>query len=177
MDEKVAPLRAQLSTLEAPYRKALADRKQAMLTADERAVMAIPDAKRTPEQKKIVKGLQTSIRITWEEVAAAVEANPADHEKREHLKREIADLQREIPRPPAHAMALVDQKSEAPDTHVYRRGEYREQGAEGGPETAGRDPRLAEEEDLRPGFHRPDGEDDRPTRRRWPTGSPVRRIR
>jgi hypothetical protein len=128
VEKRTSPLKAQLSTLEAPYRKALADRKQAMLTSEERALMAVPEAKRTPEQKKIVQGLQTSLRVTWEEVAAAVAANRSDHERREHLKRSIAEIERSSPRPPAHAMALVDRKSKAPETFVYRRGDYRNKG-------------------------------------------------
>ncbi len=35
-----------------------------------------PEKERTPVQKKLAKGLETSLRITWEEVAAAVAANP-----------------------------------------------------------------------------------------------------
>ncbi len=45
VEQKAAPLRAQLAALEAPYRKRLAEQKHAMLTAEERAVMAIPEAK------------------------------------------------------------------------------------------------------------------------------------
>ena len=40
--------------------------------------MGTPAKKRTPAQKKLAKGLETSLRITWEEVAEAVAANPAD---------------------------------------------------------------------------------------------------
>ena len=81
VEQKVAPLRAQLAALEAPYRKRLAEQKHALLTADERAVMAIPQAKRSAEQKRLVQGLQTSLRVTWEEVAAAVAAARVDHDK------------------------------------------------------------------------------------------------
>ncbi|WP_165233442.1 DUF1549 and DUF1553 domain-containing protein [Aquisphaera insulae] len=137
IEAKVAPLRARMAALEEPYRKALARSKQAMLTPDERALMAIPKEKRTKEQKTILEGLESSIRITWEEVAAAVAANPGDHAERESLKRSIFELERTKPRPPAHAMALVDPKSSAPDTHVLHRGDYRNRGPRVGPRPPG----------------------------------------
>ena len=127
INEKAAPLRQQLATLEAPYREALKARKMTMLSADERAVADIPPAKRTPAQKKLAKGLETSMRITWEEVAAAVSANPADTARRERLKREIYEIERLLPRPPAHAMALVEQKKNV-DSFVLRRGDYQSHG-------------------------------------------------
>ena len=108
-----------------------------MLSPEERAVVSIPEKDRTPAQKKLAKGLETSMRITWEEVAAAVAANPADHARREQLKREIYEIERTLPRPPAHAMALVDQKSKATDTFVLRRGDYKIRGPKVAPRPPG----------------------------------------
>ena len=107
------PLKQQLAALEAPYRAALKAAKLSMLSPEERPSLNTPEKDRTPAQKKLAKGLETSLRITWEEVAEAVAANPADHERRERLKREIYEIERTLPRPPAHAMALVDEKSKA----------------------------------------------------------------
>ena len=125
---KIAPIRKQLAELEAPYRKALADAKQAMLTAEERALLAIPEKDRTDQQKKIIKGIQNSIRITWEDVAEAVADAKVDFERREALKRQIHQIELTRPRPPAHALALIDAAPTAPDTFVYRRGDYRNKG-------------------------------------------------
>ena len=130
LQAKTAPLKAQLAQLEAPYREMLRARKIAMLSADERVVINTPESKRTPAQKKLAQGLQTSMRITWEEVAAAVAAdpNPASFQRRESIKRAIHEIERTLPRPPAHAMALVDQKSKESDTFVLRRGDYKNRG-------------------------------------------------
>lgn len=136
-EAKVAPLRSEMATLEAPYRKQLSDHKHAMLSDAERAVMAIPEEKRTDDQKRLAKGLQTSLRITWEEVAEAVAEHPADHARREALKRSIYDIERTLPRPPAHAMALIDEKPAAPDTFVLKRGEYRNKGPKVSPRPPG----------------------------------------
>ncbi len=136
---KTAPIKAQLAQLEAPYRQAIKARKIGMLSAEERAVLDTPAAKRTPAQKKLAQGLQTSMRVTWEEVAAAVAADPdpAVHARRESLKRAIYEIERTLPRPPAHAMALVDRKSHASDTFVLRRGDYQNHGPKVAPRPPG----------------------------------------
>ncbi len=137
VNEKAAPLKQQLAKLEAPYREALKASKMTMLSAPEREVLAIPAAKRTPAQKKLAAGLQTSLRITWEEVAAAVSANAADTARRERLKRDIYEIERALPRPPAHAMALVEKKSKAVDSFVLRRGDYQSHGPKVAPRPPG----------------------------------------
>ena len=53
------------------------------------------------------------------------------------LKREIYEIERTLPRPPAHAMALVDQKSKAADTFVLRRGDYKSRGPKVAPRPPG----------------------------------------
>ena len=135
--KKVAPLKKQLTALEVPYRAALKAKKLTMLSPEERAVMSTPEKDRTPAQKKLAMGLGTSTRITWEEVAEAVAGNPADHARRERLKREIYEIERTLLRPPAHAMALVDRKSKAADTFVLRRGEYKNRGPKVAPRPLG----------------------------------------
>jgi hypothetical protein len=137
VNEKAAPLKKELASLEAPYREALKARKLMMLSAPEREVLAIPAAKRTPAQKKLAAGLQNSIRITWEDVAAAVSANAADMARRERLKRDIYEIERALPRPPAHAMALVDKKAKEVDTFVLRRGDYQSHGPKVAPRPPG----------------------------------------
>ncbi len=111
--------------------------KQGMLSAEERAVMNTPAAKRTAGQKRLAQGLETSLRVTWEDVAAAVAADPAVHRRREELKRAIDEIERTLPRPPAHAMALVDHKSKAADTFVLRRGDYKNRGPRVAPRPPG----------------------------------------
>ncbi len=137
IEKKAAPLKQQLSALEAPYRAALQARKLTMLSPHERAVMNTPERDRTPAQKRLAKGLETSLRITWEQVAAAVAANSADHSRREELKLAIYEIERRLPRAPAHAMALVDDKSRAAATFVLRRGDYKNKGPKVAPRPPG----------------------------------------
>jgi hypothetical protein len=108
-----------------------------MLSPDERAVMNTPAEKRNAAQKRRFKGLETSLRVTWEEVAAAVEADADVHRRREELKRSIYEIERTKPRPPAAAMALVDHKSKVSDTFVLRRGDYKNRGPRVAPRPPG----------------------------------------
>jgi hypothetical protein len=134
---KVAPLRQQLAALEAPYRKELGERKRSMLTANEKAVIATPEKDRTPAQKKMAEGIKMALNVTWEEVAAAVAQNPEHHAERERLKRAIYEIEVTAPRPPAKAMALVDQKKDAPATFVLKRGDTKSRGPKVAPRPPG----------------------------------------
>ncbi|WP_165250840.1 DUF1549 and DUF1553 domain-containing protein [Paludisphaera soli] len=123
IDEKCAPLKQEMAALEGPYREAIAAERQAMLSAEERALLAIPEKERTPEQTRIANGLANSIRVTWEDVAEAVARNADDHARRESLKIQIHEIAKTLPRPPAHAMALTDGSDAAPESFVHRRGD------------------------------------------------------
>ncbi len=125
---KVAPFRKRMGELEAPYRKKLKEEKEASRTAEERRILAIPEKDRTPTQKKMIAGLMSSLRITWEDVAEAVAKNPKDHAERESIKRQIFEIERNEPKPPPKAMALADTEPKAPDVYVYRRGDVKTPG-------------------------------------------------
>jgi hypothetical protein len=137
VEKKTAPLKAELAKLEAPVRLALHERKMSMLSGNERAVLNKPENGRTPAEGRLAKGLETSLRITWEEIAAAIAASPADHARREMLKRAIYEIERTLPRPPAHAMALFEGKSKGTDTFVLRRGDYKLPGPKVAPRPPG----------------------------------------
>jgi cytochrome c551/c552 len=134
--KQVAPLKAAQAKLEAPYREALVAAKRNGLTDAERAVLAIPEKERTALQKKMAAGAQGALNVRWEEVAEAVARNPADHAERERLKREIDAIEQTLPPPPAHAMTF-DEKTDAPETRVHRRGDPRSLGPRVGPRPPG----------------------------------------
>ncbi|GAC1464012.1 MAG: PSD1 and planctomycete cytochrome C domain-containing protein [Isosphaeraceae bacterium] len=126
--EKIAPLKGRMESIEAPYRQALLDGKKSQLTAAEKALLLIPEKERTPAQKRLIEGLASTLKVSWEEVAEAVAKVSSDHEERERLKRAIHAIELTLPRPPAHAFALIDEKAEAPVTHVARRGDPKKPG-------------------------------------------------
>ena len=123
IDAKIAPLKARIAAIDAPYRKAITAAKKASLTPGERALLAIPEKDRTKIQKRLIQGIEGTLNITWDLVFDAVAKNPKDHAERENLKRQIYVLDLTRPRPPAHAQALAESKPEAPETFVARRGD------------------------------------------------------
>ncbi len=134
---KIAPFKKRMGEIEAPYRKALKEEKEASLTPAEKALLAVPEKDRTKAQKQMAAGLKNSLRITWEEVAEAVSKNSKDHAERERLKREVHAVEVTLPRPPAKAMALVDESKDAPESFVLKRGDVKVKGKRVAPRPPG----------------------------------------
>ena len=126
--KRLAPLQKRKNEIESPYRNAILNEKRAKLTPVERAVMEIPSKDRTPAQKRLAEGLDTTVKASWEEIAESVAKNPADHAERERLKREIHAIGLTLQYPPSHAQALIDESAKAPETFVARRGDPRTPG-------------------------------------------------
>jgi hypothetical protein len=126
----IKPIAAEKATLEEPYKNRLKALKEANLTERERAVRAKSKEQRTPEEQRLFEGTNTALRVTWEEIAEAVFENQLDHQTREALKRQIHELQLLSPRPPAHAMAMVEKEphDKLPETPVLRRGNVKLKG-------------------------------------------------
>ena len=128
IDAKEAPLKKRMAEIDAPYRKAIAAERKAILTPAENALLAIPEKDRTKTQKRLVEGIQGTLNITWDLVYDAVAKNPVDFAEREKIKRQIYELNLTRPRPPAHAQSLADTKPEAPVTFVAKRGDLKNPG-------------------------------------------------
>ncbi|MCW5557829.1 MAG: DUF1553 domain-containing protein [Verrucomicrobiae bacterium] len=126
IESRIAPLQAKQKELEKPYRERLRARKEAGLTAQERAVRDKPAEDRTPEEQRQAEGVNTALNVTWEEVAEAVAQDPADYAAREILKRQIHELEIRKPAPPAHAMTLVELTNSIPETRVLARGNVKQ---------------------------------------------------
>ncbi len=116
------PLEAAKERLEAPYRERLKKEKEEALTPREREIRTKPKADRTPEEERLFEGTSVALRVTWEELAAEIAKNPADHQAREKIKRQIYEIERHAPNPPAEAMAMAEETSERPETWVLSRG-------------------------------------------------------
>jgi hypothetical protein len=125
LEARLAPLRKQLAELEAPYRARLTEAKRAGLEQEYREALAVPAAKRTPEQKKRAEHAQILIKVTWDEVVAAL--TPADARRRTALREQIHALEARKPPPVAHAWAIQDE-AKRPATHVLLRGDVKRKG-------------------------------------------------
>jgi len=125
---RIKPLETEFKKLEEPYRARLGRAKEEGLTGAERALRDKPKESRTPEEVRLVEGIGTALQVKWEEVAEAVAANtaqPADFAAREALKRQIYDLQRQLPPPPARAMSLTETCEPIPETRLLGRGDVK----------------------------------------------------
>jgi hypothetical protein len=129
--EQIKPLEAAKAKLEQPYKAKLLKMKEDGLTAREREIRAKPKEMRTPEEARIFEGISVALKVSWEEIAEAVAENPADHKTRESLKRQIHDVQQQLPEPLAHAMSMTEASpSKIPETRVLKRGDVKnKQGA------------------------------------------------
>jgi hypothetical protein len=125
---RTKPLQEAQSQLEAPYREQIQKQKEAALTTREREVRAKPKSERTPEEARLFEGITVALKVGWEEVAAAVAQNPVDHQKREALKRQIYEIERHAPKPPAEAMAMSEESNTRPKTWVLKRGSIKNKG-------------------------------------------------
>ena len=129
IDAQIAPLKKEKEAIEQPHRARLQAARRAALRPEEEALLALPADQRTPEQKKLFAGVQTALRVTWEELYEEIARHPDDFARREALKRRIFALERQRPRPLSKAMVMIETEPEAPITRVLKRGNPKAKGA------------------------------------------------
>jgi hypothetical protein len=119
LSARIAPLKKQVSEIDAPYRARITQAKRASLEPKYKNALAIAADKRTADEKKLAMEAATLIKVTWDEVIA--ELTPTERERRARLREEIHDLERRMPPPAAAAWAI---KTEKPaETFVLKRGD------------------------------------------------------
>jgi hypothetical protein len=116
---KTAPLKKQIAALDAPVRAKVAAAKRARLESKYREALDTPAAKRTAEQKTLAAQTGTLLKVTWDEVLAAMA--PDDLKKRIALREQLHELEARIPPPTAAAWAIQNDDPEA-KTFVLKRG-------------------------------------------------------
>jgi hypothetical protein len=120
LEAKIAPLRSQVSAIDSPYRKKLIQAKREKLEKKYREALDTPAEKRTPEQKKLATETGAFLKVTWDEILAAM--SPADREKRNALREQIHDLEARMP-PPTPAAWAIKATKDAPREFVLKRGD------------------------------------------------------
>ena len=126
---RAAPLKKQIADLDAPVRARVAKEKRDGLDARYRDALDAPADKRTPEQRTLAAHANTLIKVSWDEVLAAMPA--ADLEKRTALRERLHALDAQMPPPPAAAWSIAD--GGAAKTFVLRRGDAKQKTAEAKP--------------------------------------------
>ncbi len=126
--ERLAPLRAAIAAIEAPYRARLREEKRRKLEAKYVAALAVDAAKRSPEQRRLAQDVETMLKVDWDELVASL--SPSDREKRAALRKKMHALDLEQPAPLPIAPGVGDTLSAATKTHVLIRGDLKTPGAE-----------------------------------------------
>ena len=106
LDEKILPLKRQLTRLEEPYKQRLTEEKIAKLEAPYQEALATEAKKRTKEQTKLFNDAQTITKVTWDEIVAAL--SPADRATRANWRRELFELEAKKPPPLPRAWTIKD---------------------------------------------------------------------
>jgi hypothetical protein len=122
---KIAPLRAKVAGLEGPCRTRLIEAKKKILEPEYREALDIEAAKRTPEQHKLAMHAEILIKVTWDEIVAAL--SPEDRERRVALREQIHALEGQFPLPVPHAWAVNDVRP-VPPTYLLKRGDPKNKG-------------------------------------------------
>ncbi|QDU20930.1 DUF1549 and DUF1553 domain-containing protein [Urbifossiella limnaea] len=119
LEKEAAPLKKQVADLDAPVRTKVAAQKRAALEPRYKDALDTPAEKRTAEQKKLAADAGTLVRVSWDEVLAAMP--PAERAKRAALREQIHALAARAPEPAAAAWAIKTTDADA-KTHVLKRG-------------------------------------------------------
>ncbi len=125
-EQQMQPVRAALTSLEAPYRRRLTDRKLAKMSDEVPAAHRTPAAQRTPAQKVLVADTLRLVAVGQAELDKAL--SPEEREKQKQLQAQLKTLERLKPAPLATTLALAD--GPAAKTYLLLRGDLSNRGDE-----------------------------------------------
>jgi len=120
LNTKMAPLKKQIDALDAPVRAKVAAEKRKNLEPKYRDALDTPAEKRTPEQRKLAAETGALLKVSWDEILAAMP--PDDLKKRVALREQLHALEAQMPPPPASAWAIQNTDPSA-KTFVLKRGD------------------------------------------------------
>jgi hypothetical protein len=126
-EAKTADVRAAIAKLEGPYREKDQLKQRGRFPDEYANLLEVPFEKRTPLEKQLavmvdkqVKGIPGS---------AAKGMKPAEKSEVDRLKSRLAELSKDKPAEPPHAMTMTDLPV-APPTKLLKRGNWRSPGEE-----------------------------------------------
>jgi hypothetical protein len=127
LNARIEPLRKQVAEIDAPYRNRITEAKKSRLEPMVREALAVDPKKRTPEQTKLAANAQVLVKVTWDEIVAAL--TPEDAACRAKLREQQHALEEQRPAPPAQAWTLGDTGA-TPSTFILKRGEVKQKDRE-----------------------------------------------
>jgi hypothetical protein len=116
------PLRDAIKAIEKPYREAIVAEKSAALTPAHRAALAKPKAERSPEEEMLAKEARELTEPLWDELVARIPE--PERSRRAELRRQMHELDKQAPAPPATAYAVANLEK-APPTFILKGGDHR----------------------------------------------------
>ncbi len=120
LNAQITPIKAKIATIDAPYRATLVQAKKEKLEPKYREALDTPADKRTPIQKKLVSDANSLLKVSWDEVLAAMA--PADRTQRAELRDQFHALEARMPPPTPSAWAIKANEG-TPQTFVLKRGD------------------------------------------------------
>jgi hypothetical protein len=127
---KLRQIGAEIDRIQKPYREKMRQGKIAKLPAHVQAAIALPEEKRTPEQQALVTDCEKELKVTDDEIRAALSA--VDAEQLHRIEKRLVTMFAGYA-PPPMAPGVVDLGREAPRTYVAFRGNPESPGEEVGP--------------------------------------------
>ncbi len=130
INAKTAPLKKQIADLDAPVRAKVTAAKREKLEAKYKDALDAPAETRTPEQKTLATQADTLIKVSWDEILAAMP--PAELETRAALREKLHALEAQTPPPTPAAWAIQNTLPNA-KTFVLKRGDVKQKAVEAKP--------------------------------------------
>jgi hypothetical protein len=121
-DAQAKPIEEQIKQIEAPYKEKLRAAKREKLEPQYLAALAIPEAQRDKEQKRLAKEGEDQINPPWDEVLATL--SPEDRARRTALRQQLHKVELSTPDPAPAAYAVANMEK-APETHILKVGDYK----------------------------------------------------
>ena len=118
---EVRALKKRLKRLERTCRARIVETKTARLPEQVRTALAIAEKKRSDQQKALVSEVAESLEVSAEEIEMGY--SERERTDRASLQARIAKMGQSKPDPLPAAFAVMDRGSEAPATHILRRGQ------------------------------------------------------
>ena len=118
INAKLSPIKKLIADIDAPYRSKIAEAKRESLEPKYMQALEVPADKRTAEQKKLAADAAPLVKVTWDEIIAAL--SPSDLEKRSSAPP-APTRPGEPASPPAPAAWAIHNEKGA-ETFVLKRG-------------------------------------------------------
>jgi hypothetical protein len=122
-EARLDPVKKQIEEIEKRARAVLREKKLAELEPKLRDALAIPEDKRTAEQKTLAENAKEQIDPLWSDVVDAL--TPAEREHRAALRKKLHEVELTEPDSPPAAYAVADSEKPPPATYILKVGDVK----------------------------------------------------